>query len=72
MKIASAPRIEGLTIKSVLDWAKQKPELMKYLPEDEQWHHGIHKLTCKAISNDIATEAKLARTTPDTRSKTGI
>ena len=39
MKIAAVPQIEGLTTEDLLAYAKTKPDILKYLPDEKDWHH---------------------------------
>ena len=39
VKVSAVPQIEGLTVHDFLDFAKNKPSLLKYLPDQRDWVH---------------------------------
>ena len=50
VKNASVPQVEGLTIKNILDWCTEKsPDVLKYLPSEEQWHHQDREWICNIV-----------------------
>ena len=43
------PQIEGLSVQDFLDYAKKKPNLMKYLPVEKDWLHLDKKWICDLL-----------------------
>ena len=46
MKIAAVPQIEGLSTIDFLDFARDKPQLILYLPDEHDWNHIDKKWLC--------------------------
>lgn len=56
MKIAAVPQIEGLTVEDFLKHARNKPALLRFLPDEKDWNHLDKKWVCDVLyTND--TEA---------------
>lgn len=49
MKVAAVPQIEGLTIDDFLKYARLKPSLLKFLPDESDWHHLDKKWVCDVL-----------------------
>lgn len=49
LKVAAVPQIEGLTVEDFLQYAKKKPELLKYLPNENDWLHLDRKWICDVL-----------------------
>ena len=49
MKVASVPQIEGLTVANFLEFAKNDPRLLKYLPDPRDWVHIDKKWVCDIL-----------------------
>jgi len=47
--IAAVPQIEGLTVENFIAYARQKPSLLKYLPDESDWHHLDKKWVCDIL-----------------------
>lgn len=62
--MASVPQIEGLTIEDFLDFARDRPALVKYLPDENDWHHVDKKWLCDVLftmaTNDFQAMVKEA------------
>ena len=37
MKVSAVPHIEGLTIQDFLDFARKKPSMLNFLPDERDW-----------------------------------
>ena len=66
--LAVVPQIEGLTIEDFEKHARKKPQLMKYLPDDKDWHHLEKKWVCDVLYTldqqgiqQMITQAQLER-----------
>ena len=49
MKVAVVPHIEGLTTEDFEKFAKSKPALLKWLPNERDWNHIDKKWMCDVI-----------------------
>lgn len=49
MKIAAVPQIEGLSTIDFLDFARDKPQIIRYLPEEQDWNHIDKKWLCDVL-----------------------
>jgi len=49
MKVSAVPQIEGLTVQDFLEYAKNKPEMLKYLPDARDWVHIDKKWLCDVM-----------------------
>jgi hypothetical protein len=49
MKVSAVPQIEGLTVADFLNYAKAKPEHLKYLPDARDWVHIDKKWVCDVM-----------------------
>jgi hypothetical protein len=49
VKVSAVPQIDGLTIEDFLDHARTKPQLLKYLPDEKDWHHLDKKWVCDVL-----------------------
>jgi hypothetical protein len=49
VKVSAVPQIEGLTIEDFLDHARTKPQLLKHLPDEGDWHHLDKKWVCDVL-----------------------
>ena len=49
MKVAAVPQIEGLTVQDFLEYAKNKPAMLKYLPDARDWVHIDKKWLCDVM-----------------------
>ena len=49
MKVSAVPQIEGLTIQDFLEYAKTKPDFLKYLPDTRDWVHMDRKFICDVM-----------------------
>ena len=49
LKVAAVPQIEGLTIEDFLKHARTKANLMKFLPDEVDWHHLDKKWVCDIL-----------------------
>ena len=47
--IAAVPQIEGLTTEDFLEHAKTKAVILKYLPDEKDWHHLDKKWVCDIV-----------------------
>ena len=46
MKVSAVPQIEGLTVQDFLEYARGKPQMLKYLPDSRDWVHIDKKWVC--------------------------
>jgi hypothetical protein len=49
INVSSVPHIEGLTVEDFLEYARNKPDLIKYLPEEKDWLHLERKWICDVL-----------------------
>jgi hypothetical protein len=49
VKISAVPQIDGLTVEDFLTQAKKKPMLLRYLPDERDWHHLDKKWVCDVL-----------------------
>jgi hypothetical protein len=49
VKVSAVPQIDGLTIEDFLTHARTKPVLLKYLPDEKDWHHLDKKWVCDVL-----------------------
>lgn len=49
MKVSAVPHIEGLTVEDFLNYAKDKPNLLRYLPDERDWLHIDRKWLCDVL-----------------------
>ena len=49
VKVASVPHIEGLTIKDFMEYAKNKPTMLKHLPDERDWVHMDRQWICDVL-----------------------
>lgn len=49
VKVAAVPQIEGLAVEDFLNYARSKPELMKYMPDERDWDHLDKKWVCDVL-----------------------
>lgn len=49
VKVAAVPQIEGLTIEDFLSYARKKPELLRYLPDERDWQHLDKRWVCDVL-----------------------
>lgn len=49
VKVAAVPQIEGLTTEEFLAYAKDKPDLLKFLPDERDWEHLDKKWVCDVL-----------------------
>ena len=49
MKVAAVPQIEGLTVVDFLEYAKQSPNLLRYLPDPRDWVHIDKHWVCDVL-----------------------
>lgn len=49
MKVAAIPQIEGLTIDNFIEFSRDKPQILKFLPDEKEWHHLDKKWLCDVI-----------------------
>ena len=49
VKVAAVPQIEGLTVEDFLKYARTKPALMRYLPDEKDWNHLDKKWVCDVL-----------------------
>lgn len=47
--MSAIPQIDGLTIEDFLKFARTKPEVLKYLPNESQWNHIDKKWLCDIL-----------------------
>ena len=47
--MAAVPQIEGLTVEDFLRHAREKPALLRYLPDDKDWNHLDKKWVCDVL-----------------------
>jgi hypothetical protein len=53
VKVAAVPQIEGLTVENFLAFAREKPERLKFLPDERDWNHLDKKWLCDVLyTND--------------------
>ena len=43
------PQIDGLTVEDFIKFARQSPERLKYLPNDQDWNHVDKKWLCDIL-----------------------
>jgi hypothetical protein len=43
------PQIDGLAVEDFIAFAKRKPELLKYLPNESHWNHIDKKWLCDVL-----------------------
>ena len=43
------PQIDGLTVEDFLNYAREKPELLKFLPDERDWQHLDKKWVCDIL-----------------------
>ena len=61
--MASVPQIEGLTIEDFLAFAKKKPPLLRYLPDERDWYHLDKKWVCDVLYTQDTAGFQLMVTT---------
>lgn len=49
VKVAAVPQIDGLTMEDFAKHARAKPQLLKYLPDEKDWHHLDKKWVCDVL-----------------------
>ena len=49
MKVSAVPHIEGLTVEDFLEHAKNKPQLLRYLPNERDWLHIDRQWVCDML-----------------------
>jgi hypothetical protein len=49
VKVAAVPQIEGLTVVDFLEFAKQHPHLLRYLPDTRDWVHIDKHWVCDVL-----------------------
>jgi hypothetical protein len=49
VKVSAVPQIEGLSLLDFHIYAQGKPELLKYLPDDDDWRHLDKKWMCDVL-----------------------
>ena len=49
VKVACVPQIDGLTIDDFQKYARKKPQLLKHLPDESDWHHLDKKWVCDVL-----------------------
>lgn len=47
--VAAVPQIEGLTVEDFTEYARGKQNILKYLPDEKEWHHLDKKWLCDII-----------------------
>ena len=47
--MAAVPQIEGLTVEDFLQHARRKPALLRFLPDEKDWHHLDKKWVCDVL-----------------------
>jgi hypothetical protein len=47
--VAAVPQIDGLTIEDFHAFARNKPLLLKHLPDEVDWHHLDKKWVCDVL-----------------------
>ena len=47
--MSAVPYIEGLTIEDFIKYARKEPLLLKYLPDEGDWHHLDKKWMCDVL-----------------------
>lgn len=47
--MSAVPQIEGLTTEDFLDFAREKPSLMRFLPDEEDLYHIDKKWLCDVL-----------------------
>jgi hypothetical protein len=71
VKVAAVPQIEGLTVEDFLKHARKKPSLLRYLPDEKDWHHLDKKWVCDVLythdTEDVA--AMVAKAMQERRKK---
>ena len=59
MKVSAVPQIEGLTEEDFLTFARGKPQLLKYLPDERDWQHLDKKWLCDVLYTKDAHGVKI-------------
>ena len=49
MKVAVVPQIEGLTVEDFEEFAKKRPNLLRWLPNERDWNHIDKKWLCDVL-----------------------
>ena len=49
VKVSAVPQIEGLTIEDFIKYARKDQVLLKYLPDEGDWHHLDKKWMCDVL-----------------------
>jgi hypothetical protein len=39
VKVAVVPQIEGLSVEDFIKYTRDKPQILKYLPDEANWNH---------------------------------
>lgn len=47
--VSAVPQIEGLTIEDFIKHARTKPAILKYLPDESEWHHLDKQWLCDVM-----------------------
>ena len=47
--VSSVPHIEVLTVEDFLDFARNKPSIVKYLPDEKDWLHLEKRWICDVL-----------------------
>ena len=71
MKVAAVPQIEGLTVDSFLKHAKNKPLLLKFIPDEKDWNNLDKKWVCDVLYTHDHTgiQAMITKAMQDRRKK---
>ena len=49
MKVAVVPQIEGLSVDNFIKYARDKPNILKFLPDEGGWNHQDKKWICDVV-----------------------
>jgi hypothetical protein len=47
--VAAVPQIEGLSMTEFNVFARNRPELLRYLPDEDDWRHLDKKWVCDVL-----------------------
>jgi hypothetical protein len=50
VKVSAVPHIDGLTIEDFIEYARDKPNLIRYLPDERDWVHMDRQWVCDVLN----------------------
>lgn len=50
MKVSAVPHIDGLTVEDFIEFARDRPHLIRYLPDERDWVHMDRQWVCDVLN----------------------